>query len=382
MRDSLRLGRIFGVRVGIHWSLLVLVALVASGLAENRFSIEAPGHSDGAYVTAGILTALGLLAGVFLHELAHALVARRQGMTVDGITLSWMGGITRMDGESRRPSTELMVAGVGPLTSAALGGALALIRLGVPTTGMGALDGAALGWLAWINVVLAAFNLLPAAPLDGGRVLHALVWAAGKDRWRATRVAAGTGVALGAVTVAAGLIVAEHSRNLFSGLIIGFMGWWLLASARAELGSGAAHHSLDGVRVADIMRPVGEAPGWITIRAFMEQYAATRPGWVWLLRDWSSPSYRGLLVGDTAAAVPYPSWDLARPVDVSLPIAETTGARPDEDVLAVAARSGGKVILAVADGHTLGAVLPGDLEAFIRSGRRIAPDTRPAPGRA
>lgn len=380
MRDTIRLGRIAGVRVGLHWSLLVMVALVASGLAQNRFAVEAPGHSGTAYALAGGLTALGLLVGVLLHELGHAVIARRKGLTVDGITLSWMGGVTRIEGETGRPSTELLVAGIGPVTSAAVGLILWGLRFGVSSWGAGALVLAAIGWLAWINVVLAVFNLIPASPLDGGRVLHALVWAAGRDRWKATRVAAGTGVVLGAAIVVLGLVYAEHNRDLFDGVLVGFVGWWLLGSARAELGTGAVHRALDGVRLSEVMRPVGEAPGWITIRAFAEQYAGPRPGWVWLLRDWSG-TLVAVMAGEAVHAVPYPQWDLARPLDVATPVASAAGARAEEDALSALSRTAGSpVTLVISGGHTVGAVLPGDVEALVRMGGRVVPGRRPATG--
>lgn len=380
MRDSIRIGRVAGVRVGVHWSLVVMVVLVASGLARSRFATEAPGYSGTAYAVAGGLTAVGLLIGVLLHELAHAVVARSQGLSVDGITLSWMGGVTRIEGDTRRPRTELFVAGVGPVASGVVGLILWLARLGVSGWGAGSLVLASLGWLAWINIVLAGFNLIPAAPLDGGRVLHAIVWAAGKNRWRATQVAAGTGVALGAAVVVLGLVLTERNHDLFDGFLIGFMGWWLLASARTELGSGAVHQALDGVRLSQVMRPVGEAPGWITIRAFAEQYAGNRPGWVWLLRDWSG-QYAGVLSGDTLGAVPYPQWDLARPLDVALPVRAAAGAAPDEDALDALARTGSaSVTLVVAGGRTVGAVLPGDVEALVRLRSRTVPGRRTAPG--
>jgi Zn-dependent protease len=380
MKDSVRLGRIAGVRVGLHWSLLVMVGLVASGLAENRFSVEAPGHSGLADAVAGALTAGGLLVGVLLHELGHALVARRKNLVVDGITLSWMGGITRIEGDTGSPWTELLVAGIGPVVSAAVGGLLLLIRLAIGPSGSGDLVIAALDWLGWINLVLAAFNILPASPLDGGRVLHAAVWAAGRDRWRATRVASFTGLVLGAAIVVGGFVMAEHNRDVFDGLLIGFVGWWLLVSAWAELGNGAVHRALDGLRIADVMRPVGEAPGWITIRSFAESYATSRPGWVWLLRDWNG-GYSGVLLGDTISSVPYPNWDLTRPIDVALPVPAATGAGPDEEALAVLTRTGAaKVILVVSDAHTLGAVLPADIEALIRLGGRVVPGRRPATG--
>ncbi|MDA8043668.1 MAG: site-2 protease family protein [Actinomycetota bacterium] len=378
MKDSIRLGRVAGVKVGMHWSLLVMVALVAGGLAENRFSYDAPGYTHTAYIVAGVLTAVGLLVGVLLHELGHALVARRRGLSVDGITLSWMGGVTRIEGDTGSALNELLVAGIGPLTSAAVGGLLWLARLLAGGAGAGPLVLTALGWLAWINVVLAVFNLIPASPLDGGRVLHSVVWLAGRDRWRATRIAAGTGVLLGAAIVVLGFMVAERSADLYNGLLIGFIGWWILASARYELGSGAVQQALDGVRVGDVMRPVGEAPGWITIRAFVEQYSSRRPGWVWLLRDWSG-GYGGVLVGDALAAVPYPNWDLARPLDVSVPMAMTSGASPDEDALTVMGRSEGRqVVFVVSGGHTLGAVLPNDVEAMVRMSGRVARGRRPA----
>lgn len=378
MRDTIRLGRVAGVRVGVHWSLLVMVVLVTAGLADNRFVYDAPGYSRSAYIVAGVLTALGLLLGVLLHELGHAVVARRRGLSVDGITLSWMGGVTRIEGDTGSALNELLVAGVGPMTSAAVGGLLWLSRLLAGHAGGGSLVLAALGWLAWINVVLAAFNLIPASPLDGGRVLHSVVWLAGRDRWRATRIAAGTGVLLGAAIVVLGFVATERTGNLYNGLLVGFIGWWILASARMELGSGAVHEALDGVRIGDVMRPVGEAPGWITIRAFAEQYSSRRPGWIWLLRDWSG-DYAGVLVGDSLAAVPYPTWDLSRPLDVAVPLSATVGAAPDEDALTVMGRVTGRpVVFVVSGGHTLGAVLPNDVEAMVRMSGRLVSRRRPA----
>jgi Zn-dependent protease len=378
MRDSIRLGHLAGVRIGMHWSLLVMVVLVAGGLANSRFSLDAPGYSGQAYVVAGVLTAVGLLVGVLLHELGHAVVARRRGLSVDGITLSWMGGVTRIEGDTGSALNELLVGGIGPLTSAAVGGLVWLARVAAGGAGVGRLALAALGWLAWINIVLAAFNLIPASPLDGGRVLHALVWAAGRDRWRATRVAASIGVVTGGAIVVLGLVAAERTGDLYNGVLIGFIGWWILASARFELGNGALQQALDGVRIADVMRPVGEAPGWITIRAFVEQYSAARPGWLWLLRDWNG-DYAGVLADDAVAAVPYPNWDLSRPLDVALPIALTAGAGPDEDALSVMARTAGKpVVFVVSGGETLGAVLPRDVEAMARVTGRTVGGRRPA----
>jgi Zn-dependent protease len=370
MNDTIRLGRLAGVRVGLNWSLLAMVAFLAGELAANRFPLQAPGYAGTAYAFAGALTAVVLLVGVLLHELGHAILARRVGLRVDGITLSWMGGVTRIEGDARTAGSEFAIAGIGPLISAAFGGLLWLVRMLVIAAGGGGLTVSALGWLAAINVLLAVFNLLPAAPLDGGRVLHSLVWATTRDRWRATRVAATAGVGLGAIMVAGGFLVLMRQTNTLNGFFIAFLGWWLLGSARAERQVGRVRQSLDGVHISEFMRPVGAAPGWITVRAFAEKYATGHPGWVWLLERWEG-GYGGILLGDSLGSVPFPQWDLLRPLDVAMPITTATGASPDEDALEAVGRTGGKqVILVVDNGRTVGAVLPADLEAVVRMGRR------------
>jgi Zn-dependent protease len=370
MSDTIRLGRLAGVRVGLNWSLLVMVAFVAGELAANRFPIQSPGYSGTAYGLAGAITAVMLLFGVLLHELGHAVVARRFAMQVDGITLSWMGGVTRIEGDAHSPGAELGIAGVGPLVSALFGGILWLIRALLVSSGGSHLAAAALGWLAVINVVLAVFNLLPAAPLDGGRVLHSLAWAATRDRWRATRMATGAGVWLGSGLIALGFLVLMRGADPLNGFLTGFVGWWLLGGARAERQAGQLRQSLDGVQMTEIMRPVGAAPGWITVRAFAETYASGRPGWVWLLERWDG-GYGGVLLGDSVGAVPFPQWDLVRPLDVAIPITATVGAAPNEDALDVVGRTDGhQVILVVDEGRTVGAVLPADLDALVRLGRR------------
>ena len=373
MKDSVRLGRIAGVGVGLNWSLIAMAAIVAVELAKNRFPFDAPGYSSAAYTTAGFVTAAVLLFGVLLHELGHAVMARRFGLEVDGITLSWMGGVTRIQGEAITPGAEFAVAGVGPLVSVAFGGLLLILRLAVESMGGGRLVVAALGWLAGINVFLAIFNLLPAAPLDGGRVLHSTVWAIGKDRWRATRAAGITGIALGAVMVVAGFALITGRLNPIDGVLVAAIGWWILGSARFELSLGAVHHALDGMRMSDIMRPVGSAPGWITVRAFADGYAAGRPGWVWLLEGWQG-GYSGAILGDSLAAVPLPQWDLVRPVDLATPISHTTGAGPAEDALEVMRRRDGRELIFVVDGgRTVGAVLASDVDALVRMGGSRSP---------
>ena len=370
MNDSIRLGRIAGVRVGLNWTLLVMVALVAGGLADNRFVHEAPGYSTASYVVAGALTAVGLLLGVLAHEFGHAIVARRVGLSVDGITLSWMGGVTRIEGDAPRPRSELLISGIGPLISLLFGAGLWGLRLVAESASAGSLVVSALGWLAGINVVLAVFNLLPAAPLDGGRVLHSMVWAATRDRWKATRVASTAGMVLGGLLAAGGFLLTTRTVDPINGFFIAVIGWWLLGSARAERTAAAVHQALDGVRIADVMRPVGSSPGWITVRNFADTYLAGRSGWVWMLEEWGG-GYGGLILGDAIAAVPLPQWDMARPIDFAIPISASAGASPDDSALDVLARTRGKqMILIIDQARTIGAVLPSDIEGLVKFGGR------------
>ena len=240
----------------------------------------------------------------------------------------------------------------------------------------------ALGWLAWINLALAAFNLLPAAPLDGGRVLHGLVWLAGRNRWRATRVAAGAGIFLGLMFVLGGCRSPTKSANdLFDGLLIGFIGWWMFASARGELGVGAVHLVFDGVTVAEVMRPVGEAPGWITIRAFIEQYAAAKPGWVWLPRDWEWAFLRRGGRRRRAHPVPLPPVGPDPPPRRGHPVDRHDRLRARRFGGVGPARTVGRqIVFVIGDGATLGAIVPSDLEARIRVGGRPSPWPPPRAG--
>lgn len=371
MRGSLRVGTVGGVRVGVHWSLLAVVLLIGVGLASNRLPLDAPGHSRLAYDLVGGATAIGLMAAVLAHELGHAVLGRRAGMQVRDITLSWMGGITRLEGESRSPGWEAAVAAVGPAISAALGAALLAVRALPGPLGHG-LAGSALGWLGVINLTLAVFNLVPASPLDGGRVLHGVLWRLTGDRWRATRLTSRAGVGFGAVVVAVGCWAFATGRGGPQGLLVGLLGWWMLGTARAEGQLGVVQRALDGRTVAEVMRPVGAAPGWITVQAFIDGYDSVRPGWVWLLEGWGGTcGYQAVVAGEAVRALPPQRWGMARPLDVATPVADVAGARPGEGALAALARTGGaRIILVVDGGHTVGAVLPSDIEAMTAAGAR------------
>jgi Zn-dependent protease len=234
VRESFRLGRLRGVAIGANWSLLAVAVLLSFGLAEGRFPKEAPGYSDVAYLVAGIVTAIVFLTGVLAHELSHALQARRDGLEVDGIVLWLMGGVTRIEGESPSPAAEFRISGAGPLMSLILGIAFGALAIVLDATGTAPLAVAVAQWLALINVVLALFNVLPGAPLDGGRLLHAYLWRRYDDRQRATKVVTRAGRGMGVVLVVVGFVEMAVGNDAASGLWLALVGWFLMSAAKAE----------------------------------------------------------------------------------------------------------------------------------------------------
>ncbi|MCA1835154.1 MAG: site-2 protease family protein, partial [Actinobacteria bacterium] len=169
MRASFHLGRIAGIRVGVHWSVLVIFALIAWGLAASRLPAVYPQYGTGAYVIAAVLTAVVFFVSLLAHEISHALVARRNGLRVEGITLWLFGGVARLSGEARTPGAELRIAGVGPLVSLVLGVVFFVLAEVLRVSGYQGLVQAGFAWLGGINIALALFNAIPAEPLDGGR---------------------------------------------------------------------------------------------------------------------------------------------------------------------------------------------------------------------
>src|SRR5918992_2453774 len=202
MRDTFTLGRIAGVRFGLNWSWLVVFALIVWTLATGIFPETNPGFSDGAYVAMALVAALLFFTSLLLHEFGHALQARREGMEIEGITLWLFGGVAKFKGMFPSAGAEFRIAIAGPVVSLVLGGLFVAIAgmTGLPES----VDGVS-AWLGYINLTLLVFNLLPALPLDGGRVLRSALWRARDDfRW-ATRISASIGRGFGFLFIGGGI---------------------------------------------------------------------------------------------------------------------------------------------------------------------------------
>jgi Zn-dependent protease/CBS domain-containing protein len=271
-RGSLRVGQVGGVSVRLHWSVFALFLLVVGMISAATLPAAYPDRALWAYAVAGFVAALLLLLGLLAHEVSHAVVAQHHGVQVNSITLWMLGGIAQLGRESPDPDTDLKVAGVGPLVSLLLGGLFGLLALGLSAAGLGGLPVGTVAWLAGINVLLAAFNMIPAAPLDGGRVLRALLWKRSGDRDRAAETATRTGRVLGLALAVLGLTGFLLTGRI-DALWLAVIGWFIAGSAAAEQQAARQQRALHGIAVGDVMSPHPEvAPPDIRVAEFVDTY--------------------------------------------------------------------------------------------------------------
>ena len=226
----MRVARLFGIDIYIDLSWLLIFLLVAWSLSSDVGPFRGAALPTGTRVALGVVTALLFFASVLAHELAHSLVARMRGLKVSRITLFIFGGVSQISGDFESATGEGWVAFVGPLASLVIG---ALFVFVAQLLGTKSPLGIAANYLGIANLLLAVFNLLPAYPLDGGKVLHSLIWRATGDRRRATRIAAGIGQTIALVMIGFGIFLG-FMVNFFSGLWLALIGWFLYQAGGAE----------------------------------------------------------------------------------------------------------------------------------------------------
>jgi Zn-dependent protease len=378
VEDSLRLGRIFGIRVGLNWSLLVVFVLIAWSLATGLFRGETPGQSAGAYWTAAVVAAVLFLASLLAHELAHAVVAQRLGVNVEGITLWLFGGVARLSGAGETPRAELAITIVGPLTSLVLAALFWLV--GQALGGSSSLAAAAASWLGRINLILALFNLVPAFPLDGGRALRALLWARSRDLVRATVVAARAGRVFGFLLIALGIVQFLFSGSVINGVWSVFLGWFLLTAARAEESDVLLRQALAGVRVGEVMTPNPvQAPDYISVAELIDRFVFAHRFATFPVHDLDG-RLTGVVTMSGVRAVAAAARGSTRVRDIACPIADVAKADVGSPLVDVLGRTGGcsegRVLVLSAD-RLVGILSPRDVSrvlewAALRQGRRAA----------
>ncbi|MFR9774795.1 site-2 protease family protein [Micromonospora sp. MS34] len=369
MRASFRLGRVAGVPVGVNWSVLVIFLLIAWALSASLFPRSYPGHSALAYGAAGLSAAVVFFLGLLAHEVAHAVVAKRNGIGVEGITLWLFGGVSELKGEAKDPGAELRIAGVGPLVSLVIGLFFGAIAVLLAVAGAHGLLLGALSWLAGINVLLAVFNVLPAAPLDGGRLLRAAVWKATGDRTKASVVAARAGWVLGIVLIAFGLWRFLVGAGI-GGLWLALIGWFLIGAAGMEERQARMGSALRGVRVADVMTPQPQtASGEMTVADFVDHYLfAYRHSALPLIEE-GRPV--GLVTLDRVRGIPAERRASTTLAEVACRSDELVLASPDEQLNELLPRlsecADGRALV-VTDQRLVGIVSPSDISRAVQRG--------------
>jgi Zn-dependent protease/CBS domain-containing protein len=308
MTSSFTLGRIAGIEIGINWSWLVVFALIVWSLAAVVFPEQTPGLAGEVYVVMAVVGAIVFFASILAHELGHAIQARREGMEIDGITLWLFGGVAKFKGMFPSAGAEFRIAIAGPVVSLALGLAFvaAATWLALPSAVVGVV-----AWLGVINLILLVFNMLPALPLDGGRVLRSALWQARGNFVSATQISANIGRAFGFLFIAGGLAL-FFSGFGFGGIWLAFIGWFLIAAASAEARYLAVREALGGLRVRDLMvREPATVPPTLTLGQFMDDVVWSRRYTTYPVVDDERPL--GLLPFRRVAEVPRGEWD-SRPV--------------------------------------------------------------------
>ncbi|GAA4992738.1 site-2 protease family protein [Actinopolymorpha pittospori] len=273
MKPTFSLGRIAGISIGVHWSVLAMMVLVTEIVAVGILPARAPGLGAVTYWLTGVVASVTFLASLLGHELAHAVVARRFRMRADRITLWLLGGFTELGSHPPTPRAAFLVAAAGPGASLAIAAGFGLLAFGAGFTPLPAVVAAVLAWLALVNGVLGVFNLLPGAPLDGGRLLQALLWKRTGDQSGAAVTAAKAGRVVGVVLIVLG-VVEVVSQRLVGGIWLALIGWFLIVSASTEASSVSLRDRLAGVRLRDVMSPAPpSAPEWWTAETFLDRMA-------------------------------------------------------------------------------------------------------------
>ena len=254
MRAQIRLGSVFGVRIGLHYSWVIIAFLISLSLV-GHFRMNNPEWGDGVIWTTSILTSLLFFLTIVVHELSHAIVAKSHGLPVRSITLFALGGVAEIEKEAGDARTEFWLGIIGPITSFVIGIICLAVLYGFgwrppnfPRTPLLAM----LMWIGYINIMLAVFNMVPGFPLDGGRVLRAIVWWITGDADRATKISAKLGQLVAFAFIIFGIYRFFNGAGI-GGLWIAFIGWFLLSASRESYAQVAITESLRGLRARDVM---------------------------------------------------------------------------------------------------------------------------------
>lgn len=367
MGASIRLGRVAGIEIDANWSVLFIFVLITWSLASSVLPSTSPHQSAVAYWVIGVIGGIIFYGCLLAHELAHSIVARRNGVQVSAITLWLFGGVSQLSGEPRTAGIEALITFVGPLTSIVL--ALVFFLLTVVASSIGSLPLVVglLSWLALLNLILGVFNLIPAFPLDGGRLLDSFFWWRSGSRQRGVHAAVQVGRVFSFLFIALG-ILEFFTGQVFNGLWIAFIGWFLLSAAGAEEASTASRGLLQSVPVSSAMSaPVVTLADSMTVDEFLRSEAVHHRFTTYPLHS-SSGALSGVVrLNQIVRAAS--RGDLNRSLgQLALPMSDMPTTRPDESLAAVVQRVGSNLdrrVLVLDGGKLVGILSPNDVTRIV-----------------
>jgi Zn-dependent protease len=364
LRGTFRVGRIGGVAIGIHWSLAAIGAVLAFELVENRFRPAYPGLVNGVYWLVAAGTVLLFFAAILAHELGHAVAARRQGIKVESIELWILGGLTHLDREATTARGDGVIAVCGPLASLACAALFAGASIGADRAGLHSMVTSALAWLAFVNLILAGFNLLPATPLDGGRILRAVLWSRNGDPDRAAIATAKTGRVLALVIIAGGAVLAFNGQPaLFTVLI----GWFILSSSKMSQQIHTVRASLTGRPVSDVTWfGVAHAADWMSVGSMLDQQARMGSAGVVAVEGFGG-GLRGLVTLGQLRAVPEAVRWSTHLAELTIPFDRLGRAGLQDDTMAALSTSPGPILTVWDRDQLVGVVTPEQIRHLSRS---------------
>jgi len=363
---KIHLFTLFGFEVGIDFTWIFLAVLVAWSLAAYLFPAYYKGYSAGVYWAMGIAGSVGLFLSIVFHEFWHSIIARHYGLPMKGITLFIFGGVSEMEDEPQNAKIEFLMAIAGPVSSVVLGGIFLGIHWAVESAQAPESVSGVLQYLGWLNVILAIFNMIPAFPLDGGRVLRSILWAAKKDlRW-STRVAAAFGSGFGLLLILLGLLT-FITGAFITGIWYFLIGMFIRGAAQMSYRQVLIRRALGGEPVARFMEPNPIiVPPSITVEQLVNDYFYRYHYKMFPVA--SDGTLVGCITSRQVRNVPREQWDQHRVEDILAPCSIENTIPPDTDAmkaLSIMNRTGNSRLLVVDGDHLMGIVTLKDMLKFL-----------------
>ncbi len=366
MRNTFNLGKLFGIQFRLHYTWFIIFAFITVSFSWQIFPGVYPGRAQSLYWFMGIVTSLLFFASLLAHELAHSLVGRVNNIPIKSITLFIFGGVAQMTREAKSAGAELKMAVAGPACSLVIAGLFYLVyfftRNSIVPVAIVAFQ------LAYINAALAAFNLIPGFPLDGGRVFRSILWRVTDNYRRSTRIATWVGQGVGYLFIVGGILIIFILHDWFSGLWLAFIGWFLENAASASYRQAQWREGLHRFTASEVMTsdcPV--VPPSATVNQLVQGYAFTTGHRCFLVAE--EGKLMGILTLHNIKTVSQPNWGVTQAEEIMTPVDKLKVAYPDQDALSILEQmdeSDMNQMPVVSEGRVIGLIAHDNLIRFLR----------------